>query len=260
MIIEWNKCYFMDCLDEEKGLHSFGTDTFDLGFADPPFNINLPDNKNNGTIFSKKRNDKKKIFYFDNMDFHDYTIWCKKWFDELVRICRKVIIYCGNLNEHIWHTISEPLGKFIWFIPFNTIITKISWAGRYRPLLVYTKDKNTFLGRGEGNNKLFTDVIVKNPKWDLIPNREYIHPCPIDAQLMFDIIEQLEPKSVIDPFLGSGTTAEVCELLGVKWIGYESELKYKNDIDTRVKNGRLKHKWFKQNKLKPVSLTEFIKK
>ena len=51
------------------------------------------------------------------------------------------------------------------------------------------------------------------------------------------LLEDLKPKSVIDPFMGSGTTAEVCLKLGIPYCGYEKEIIYKQDIDKRIKRG-----------------------
>ena len=47
----------------------------------------------------------------------------------------------------------------------------------------------------------------------------------------------MKPVSVIDPFIGSGTTAEVCIKLGIPYIGYEINPIYKHDIDIRINSG-----------------------
>jgi DNA modification methylase len=48
----------------------------------------------------------------------------------------------------------------------------------------------------------------------------------------------LKPKSVLDPFLGSGTTAEVCSQLKVSWLGFEIKVEYKADIEKRISFGK----------------------
>ena len=40
---------------------------------------------------------------------------------------------------------------------------------------------------------------------------------------------------MIDPFIGSGTTAEECIKLGIPYLGYEINKVYKQDIDLRLK-------------------------
>jgi len=40
-------------------------------------------------------------------------------------------------------------------------------------------------------------------------------------------------------FLGSGTTAQVCESLGIRWVGFETNLQYRRDIRNRIREGML---------------------
>ena len=42
-------------------------------------------------------------------------------------------------------------------------------------------------------------------------------------------------ESVLDPFMGSGTTAEVCEALGRNWIGFELNPDYQALVAERVR-------------------------
>src|SRR5438477_5104552 len=58
-----------DCLDI---LPSIESETADLAFADPPFNL------------SKKYNSKVN----DNLPESDYLEWCREWSSELVRILK----------------------------------------------------------------------------------------------------------------------------------------------------------------------------
>jgi DNA modification methylase len=41
--------------------------------------------------------------------------------------------------------------------------------------------------------------------------------------------------------MGSGTTAEVCETLGIPWLGYEIMEEYAPDIQLRIQRGIKKH-------------------
>ena len=89
----------------------------------------------------------------------------------------------------------------------------------------------------QSSNKVYKDNII--------------HPCPKPFNVWFYLVEYLNPKSVLDPFLGSGTTAEVCTKLDIPWIGYEINEKYSNDINLRLKNCK------PIQKLKQYELNEF---
>lgn len=52
------------------------------------------------------------------------------------------------------------------------------------------------------------------------------HPAPFPIQLPINILETTSVKSVLDPFMGSGTTGVACANLGRKFIGIEIEPRY----------------------------------
>jgi site-specific DNA-methyltransferase (adenine-specific) len=47
---------------------------------------------------------------------------------------------------------------------------------------------------------------------------------------------------ILDPFMGSGTTAIACENLGIDWIGFEKDKKYCKDGRNRIYYYRRKRK------------------
>jgi DNA modification methylase len=65
-----------------------------------------------------------------------------------------------------------------------------------------------------------------------------VHPARFPASLVSDLVKLLsEPgDTVFDPFVGSGTVAQVCEDLGRKYIGSDKSLSY-----LRGAYGRLQH-------------------
>jgi DNA modification methylase len=52
------------------------------------------------------------------------------------------------------------------------------------------------------------------------------HPTPRTVDAMVQCLEWLECKTILDPFMGSGTTGVACAKLGRKFIGIEIEPKY----------------------------------
>jgi site-specific DNA-methyltransferase (adenine-specific) len=70
----------------------------------------------------------------------------------------------------------------------------------------------------------------------LPPIRANIHPTVKPVALMKYLIRLVVPKGgvVLDPFLGSGTTAVAAIEEGVEWIGCEREPEYLEIIEARV--------------------------
>ena len=60
------------------------------------------------------------------------------------------------------------------------------------------------------------------------PPRENTHPTVKPAMLMRHLLRLVTPGggTVLDPFLGSGTTALAAEAEGFEWVGIEREAEY----------------------------------
>lgn len=56
--------------------------------------------------------------------------------------------------------------------------------------------------------------------------RDRVHPTQKPVNLMVWCIKKLRSKTILDPFMGSGTTGVACAKLGRKFIGIEIEPKY----------------------------------
>jgi hypothetical protein len=95
----------------------------------------------------------------------------------------------------------------------------------YDPVVVWWKEGERY-SKGTANRDYFianTAPVVANTK-----NIERQHPCPRPLDQMKHIIEQwCAPRStILDPFMGSGTTGVACARLGRKFIGIEIEERY----------------------------------
>ena len=82
-----------------------------------------------------------------------------------------------------------------------------------------------------GNGKVLSNYGIRHNAW-LINNRERDntgeHPAPFPLSLATDHINSWSSygQTVLDPFMGSGTTGVACAKLGRKFIGIEIEPKY----------------------------------
>ena len=236
-MLDFNTIYCIDCI---KGLQQIDNDSVDLIFADPPFNLG-----------------KKYGNYNDKRD--DYYEWCHDW----IGCCRKVLkstgsIYIMNVQQNIW-MIQKSLEDY-GFLFRNIIIWKNSsmpvknrFCINYQPILFYTKSKKyTFHYDAE---KHISNAVIpwgrKNKgfrmidQWNDIPfvpggcmaSKEAIlkkdskakaHPCQMPIKLIERILKFSTNKNdiVIDPFIGSGTTAVACKKLQRHFIGFEINPEY----------------------------------
>jgi len=63
------------------------------------------------------------------------------------------------------------------------------------------------------------------------------HPCQMPIKVMENIIGTLDPNlTIVDPFMGSGTTGVACKNLNRDFIGIEIDVKYFEIADARINN------------------------
>jgi DNA modification methylase len=227
----FGKCVFGDCLELLKDCEKF-----DVAFADPPYNVHTEKPVH---LLNKADNEKglrhgwisKENVIGYNNDFTDeeYHAFCMKWYGLLVDHADKVIITPGYNNEIWWRNNYPDLRVGIWIKRNAQNLGSFSAFARYEPILFHGNYKK----KPYSDN--FFDVYLDNGF--LRGDMSLVHPHPKPDRLMEALLVPLEPVSVIDPFLGSGTTAYICEKYGYRWIGFEMMEVYKQDIEKQVAAG-----------------------
>jgi site-specific DNA-methyltransferase (adenine-specific) len=77
-------------------------------------------------------------------------------------------------------------------------------------------------------------------------NRTFCHPAQKPIEVMLWCIEQTpaDAQTILDPFMGSGTTGVACMNLGRKFIGIEIERKYFDIACERIDNAQRQQRLF----------------
>ena len=133
----------------------------------------------------------------------------------LIRKASRVALTCGVAN--IWL-----------YPPSDWILAWVVAAGAgsgpwgfccWQPILVYGADP--YLASGKGRRP---DIIERNERSELNG-----HPCPKPIGTWKRVLLRCQPEdtgTIIDPFLGSGTTLQAAKDLGRRAIGIEIEERY----------------------------------
>ena len=188
----------------------------DLILTDPPYNVNAQ-----AYSHSKTKAD-EKVAYDDKMEDVRYWMFSINWFTEAERIAKMIVFSPGHKNIDMWHTIKKPNDYLIHYKPDGQGFSSNAMTTKGEIYLVYGRLKRRFS----------SNVVVANIEHS---KRYGIHPHPKPPLLYKKIIEQLQPETVFDPFLGGGTTAVVCEELGIEWGGCEISEEYAiKDIERRI--------------------------
>ena len=185
-----------DCLEEMKKLED---NSIDLCLTDPPYGKKA-DKGTNG--FGSSKNRKYKGGW-------DSKIPSKEVFDEICRISKNQIIFGGN---YFSHHLKPSKCWIVWDkkgdIAFNNPFADCE--------LIYTSF-----------SKPIKRIVFKQQGFIKDSKDERYHPTQKPTELIEKIIKiYSDAQSIIDPFMGSGSTGVVAKNLNRKFIGIEKDEKY----------------------------------
>jgi len=246
--------------------------TFDLIFADPPYNLQIGKNL-------KRPDDSKVNGVNDKWDqfknFEHYDNFCKSWLTE----CRRIL----KDNGSIWvigsyHNIFR-LGYHIQNLGYwvlNDVIWKKNnpmpnfrgtrFTNAHETLIWASKNKNSKYTFNYQSLKCLNDDLQMRSDWNLPicngserikKNGKKIHSTQKPEALLHRILLASTNKNdlVFDPFLGTGTTAVVAKKMGRNYFGIEKEKKYFKTAKQRLeKTAKIEDHYLdtiKNNKSKP---------
>lgn len=166
----------------------------DLVLTDPPYNVGME--------------------YCDGDMRKDYKAWCEEWFSQLPR---PLVFTPGTVNLALWHEIEIPTWVCAWLKPNQASPNALGGFNVWEPILIYGK-----LGKRLGHDA-WRDIIPTASRM-----HEFDHPCPKDLPAWSGIVQRVSniDDTILDPFMGSGTTLVAAKQLGRRAIGIEIEEKY----------------------------------
>jgi len=228
-MLEFNKIYNMDCLE---GMRQLPDGCIDLIATDPPYRI-MPKGCS-GTMSGYITTDKSmegKIFDHNDIDIEDYI-------GEFYRLLKDdAHCYIMTNNYNICHFL-EVIGRSKFHFTKCLIWDKQNkicgryYMGQYEYIIFIRKGKDKQI-----NDCGCSDIIS-------IPNRKTknvdgsnAHDSEKPVELMKTLVTNstLEGEVVLDPFMGSGSTAVACATSGRKFIGFEIDEKYYKLANERLK-------------------------
>lgn len=232
--------YEGDCL---KIMNTLPSESVDMIFADPPFNV--------GKKYGGKSNT-------DNRS--DYYEWCARWIAEGFRLLKSTgTFYLMTIPRHVFRMGSEmeKHGVFINKVEWRNVSAfhnKRGFWSSTQPIVVFGKTNeykfNTYTQRREIKWRRWGGYSTKPQGqlldyWDDIPfvyagsirhpeavikpgTNQKVHPTqmPVNLAVRCILFSTNEGDTVFDPFSGSGTTGVACIKLGRHFIGIEMEKEY----------------------------------
>jgi DNA modification methylase len=240
-----NKIICGDCIEVLSKVQSAGGGFAELIFADPPFNI--------GYKYDK---------YYDKVKRKNYIAWTEDWIKSCKRVLRpygSFYIAIGDDYAADVKLIADRIGLvmrnwIIWHYTFGQQ-TKNKFARSHTHIFYFVNDKNNFTfndhairvpsdrqliyndRRANSKGKIPDDVWSEYSRLcGTFKEREGWHPCQMPENLLARIITASSNPGdcVLDPFVGSGTTAAVAYQLGREYVGIEISESYVEKAEKRL--------------------------
>lgn len=221
-MLELNKIY---CIDAIEGLSQLDDNSVDLVVTDPPYRLHA---KSSGGLH-KNRQWLQKIHdnNLDNFEPQKYLeIMIKK-----IKIVNMYIFCSKNLlKEYIEFA---DVNHFNWDILImskrNPIPTKNNKYLSDVEYCMFMRESGAYFNSNLDYSKYFK---VK----PITVTKNTFHPAEKPLNFIKDIIQvsSRENDLILDPFIGSGTTAVACKQLNRNFIGFDNKLEYVEVANKRI--------------------------
>lgn len=176
----------------------------DMVFTDPPYGVNY------------KYND------YEDIQGDKYQMFCDLWFETISIFCNKIIITPGAVNLPEWISRSRPKHIGVWTKTNAMTHGTVTHFWATEPILFY----------GDFTKKRANDVF----NFPVSKQKDVgDHTCPKPMEMMIDIVENFSEKNetILDVFLGSGSTLIACEQTDRLCYGLELDPHYVDVICKR---------------------------
>lgn len=221
-----------DCLEAVK---KFDDDQFDLVLTDPPYNIG--DASKLSMQGHKIKTNKELWGKWEPTDTDQWLAFLDSLFAECFRVCKKhILVFYDRIEVTTIKNLLEKNGyKFkslIGFVKINPIpqFRKNNFRSNYELGVWASGDTETFNFLSQDEMKCLDDISL-GQKFTRHPTEKPIEPFKKYIRILTN-----EGDSVLDPFLGSGTTAAACEQLGRHCTGIDMSEEYCEMAKKRIEN------------------------
>ncbi len=241
--MEWpnnfiNKIICGDCIEIMKKIPD---KSIDLAVTSPPYNLKnstgngMKDGR--GGKWANAALQKGYSNHHDNMPHADYVRWQRACLEQMMRALTDDGAIFYNHKWRVQNGLLQDRQDIISGFPVRQIII---WhrngginfnKGYFLPTyeVIYLIAKKNF--------KLAPKANAYGDVWDIGQDLNNPHPAPFPVELIERIISSTTAKIVLDPFMGSGTTAIAAKNLGRYYIGIDVSQEYCDMAEKRIKNG-----------------------
>jgi site-specific DNA-methyltransferase (adenine-specific) len=224
-----------DCLELMRRMPA---SSIDLVVTSPPYNIRNSTGGgmrgHGGSVWSNAALTDGYDESSDDMPYPEYVAWQRACLEEMMRLIHEAGAIFYNHKWRVQDGLLQDRREIVEGFPVRQIII---WQragginfnrGYFLPTyeVVYLICKPKFLLAASTEPDTPKQSCVIGDVWYIPQDSDNEHPAPFSLKLAMRCIESTDAQVVLDPFMGSGTTALAAEVLGCDWIGIELSKKY----------------------------------
>lgn len=231
-----NKIICGDCIEVMKLIPD---ESIDLVVTSPPYNLSIRKNPDKTDHWKGKWNKSKlqSVGYDNHNDYmpeDKYLAWQKNVLAECFRLIKDDGAIFYNHKWRVQKGLLQQRPEIVAGLPVRQIIIwKRSGGINFREThflptyeVIYLITKPKFKLAPKTNR--YGDV------WSITQERGSWHPAPFPLELASRCVESSRGNLILDPFMGSGTTALACKKLNKNYIGIDISQNYCTQAETRL--------------------------
>ena len=232
-----NHIYHLAC----RTLAEIPDDSIDVIVTSPPYNLS----------HSHQRNKKHNMNGYGQFDDRLPQAEYERRQIESLNACARVIKATGSIfyNHKERQVKGVAISPFSWVLKskcelVQTIIWDRQSTHNVDPVRLYPTDEYMFHLRKPGGKPRFNPECAIWGKVWRIPfneNSNIAHPAPFPVEIPLRCIQMADVPPggvVLDPYMGSGSTALAAIELGFDWIGYEINQQYIDIAMRRIRQAQ----------------------
>lgn len=230
--MELNKIYNEDCLE---GMKQIPDDSIDIIITSPPYNI--------GRMHSNST--QHGTYQGNDMKEEDYQKWQIDILNEMFRVLKEE----GSLfyNHKIRIKKGEGIHPLKWIFKTNfTLKQEITWdmgkSANCDKIRFFPFSERIYWLAKSPKTKLH-NINKLSDVWRVVPThkrKETGHIAVMPEQIAEIILQSIEGGTVLDPFMGSGTTAIAAINTNRNYIGFELDKNYYDIANKRIEEHMIK--------------------
>lgn len=227
------------CGDSIDVMKQIPDKSVDLVVTSPPYNLKnstgngMKDGR--GGKWASAALQKGYSHHDDNMPHDQYVEWQRNCIEEIMRLLNDTGALFYNHKWRVQDGLLQDRQDIVSGFPVRQIIIWKRKGGiNFNPGYFLPTYEVIYL-IAKKNFKLAPKANAYGDVWEFTQEMNNIHPAPFPLALIQRIISSTEAQLVLDPFMGSGTTAVAAKLLKRNYIGIELSSEYCELAEKRIK-------------------------